>query len=235
VELQRFQLTSEKTRLELDLSSALPLVLCDAGRLQQILMNLISNARHALLGEKAAGVIRVRTRIADSGHVILEVSDSGPGIPEARRHRIFDPFFTTKPSGLGTGLGLSIVMGLVRQNHGNIQVHSGAGQGATFSIDFPAHAGPAAWKPSPHSPSACANPAKPALVSYDQYLIRATQPQILPTQQQSSPHNNRKKTSRLAPQKKRRPSFRAKRGISLRLLRGRKSSSRSGCSVFLPL
>jgi len=86
VELQRFQLTSEKTRLELDLSSALPLVLC-AGWLQRILMNLISNARHALLGEKAAGVIRVRTRTADSGHVILEISDSGPGIPEARRQQ----------------------------------------------------------------------------------------------------------------------------------------------------
>ena len=80
----------------------------------------------------------MRTRIADSGRVILEVSDSGPGISEADRHRIFDPFFTTKPAGIGTGLGLSIVTGLVRQNGGNIKEQSAAGQGATFSIDLPA-------------------------------------------------------------------------------------------------
>jgi CheY-like chemotaxis protein len=107
-------------------------------------MNLISNARDALLESKPGGVISVRTRLADSGRVILEVSDSGPGIPEAHRHRVFDPFFTTKPSGIGTGLGLSIVMGLVRQNRGNIRLLSAAGQGATFSIDFPAADGASA-------------------------------------------------------------------------------------------
>ena len=137
-DLQRFQLASEKIHLELELSPSLPSVLCDERQFQQILNNLISNARHALLSDKPGGVIFLRTRLADSGRVLLEVADSGPGIPEAHRHRIFEPFFTTKPSGVGTGLGLSIVMGLVRQNGGNIKVLSSAGQGATFILDFAA-------------------------------------------------------------------------------------------------
>ena len=153
VELQRFQLASEKIRLDLDLAPALPPVRGDSGQLQQILMNLISNARHALRDRKPRAIIRVRTCISDSGRVIVEVSDSGPGIPEAHRHRIFDPFFTTKPAGLGTGLGLSIVMGLVQQNGGNIRLQNAVGQGATFSIDFPAaNAAPAL--PVPDRPAA---------------------------------------------------------------------------------
>ncbi|HEY6128943.1 MAG TPA: ATP-binding protein [Candidatus Acidoferrum sp.] len=138
VELLRFQLASEKIRLELDLSSSLPAVLCDGDQLHQILTNLISNARHAVLTKTPPGSVFVRTRAAVNGRVIVEVADSGPGIPEADQQRIFDPFFTTKPAGIGTGLGLSIVMGLVRQNHGNIRVRSAPGEGATFSIDLPA-------------------------------------------------------------------------------------------------
>ena len=137
-ELERIQLASEKIHLELDLAAALPPVLADPGQLQQILMNLISNARHALLELKRAGTIFVRTSVSQSSRVLIEVSDTGPGIPEAHRHHIFDPFFTTKPAGIGTGLGLSIVMGLVRQNDGNIRMQSPPGKGATFHIDFPA-------------------------------------------------------------------------------------------------
>jgi CheY-like chemotaxis protein len=118
----------------------LPKVFADSGQVQQILMNLLSNARHALFLDKPGGVIFVRTRAADSGRVLMEVADSGPGIPEAHRHRIFDPFFTTKPAGIGTGLGLSIVLGLARQNGGNIRLHSAPGAGATFVVDFPAAA-----------------------------------------------------------------------------------------------
>jgi signal transduction histidine kinase/CheY-like chemotaxis protein len=138
VELERFQLASEKIHLQLDLAAALPPVLADPGQLQQILLNLISNARHALLELKRSGAILVRTSVNQSSCVMIEVSDTGPGIPEAHRHRIFDPFVTTKPAGIGTGLGLSIVMGLVRQNDGNIRMQSPPGKGATFLIDFPA-------------------------------------------------------------------------------------------------
>ena len=138
VELDRFQLASEKIHLQLDLAPSLPPALADAGQLQQILMNLISNSRHALLEQKRPGTISVRTFLAQSSRVAIEVSDTGPGIPEAHRHHIFDPFFTTKPAGIGTGLGLSIVMGLVRQNDGNIRMLSPPGKGATFLIEFPA-------------------------------------------------------------------------------------------------
>ena len=137
-ELERFQLASDKIHLQLDLAAVLPQVLADPGQLQQVLMNLISNARHALLELKRPGTILVRTSVNQSSRVLIEVSDTGPGIPEAHRHHIFDPFFTTKPAGIGTGLGLSIVMGLVRQNDGNIRMQSPPGKGATFLIDFPA-------------------------------------------------------------------------------------------------
>ncbi|MDW8071645.1 MAG: HAMP domain-containing sensor histidine kinase, partial [Anaerolineae bacterium] len=69
--------------------------------------------------------------------ILLSVSDTGVGIPEAIRDRIFDPFFTTKPPGKGTGLGLSIVAGIVRAHHGEIVLQSSEGKGTTFTIMFP--------------------------------------------------------------------------------------------------
>jgi len=165
IELQRFQLAAENIRLELELSSGLPPIVGDSGQLQQILMNLISNSRHALMEQNGAGIIFVRTRRDESGRVLLEVADTGPGIPEAHRHRIFDPFFTTKPAGIGTGLGLPIVMGLVHQNDGNIEVRSLPGEGATFTIDFPP-ASPEMPFHAPEFPAALSTlPAAPAAAS----------------------------------------------------------------------
>jgi PAS domain S-box-containing protein len=137
VEENRFQLASEKIRVELDLAPDLPAVLGDTGQLQQVLLNLIANSRHALLEQQGPGTISFHTRVSESGRVLLEVSDSGPGIPEALRHRVFDPFFTTKPEGVGTGLGLSIVVGLIRQHGGQIRLQAPRNRGATFLIDFP--------------------------------------------------------------------------------------------------
>jgi two-component system NtrC family sensor kinase len=95
--------------VELDLDEALPFVLGDAGQLQQVLMNLIGNARQAIEQRGNGGTIRLSTKCIDSGrHAQLEVSDDGPGIPPEIASRIFDPFFTTKPTGIGTGLGLAI-------------------------------------------------------------------------------------------------------------------------------
>lgn len=140
VDLHRFQLASEQIRVELDLARSLPAMAGDAGQLQQVLVNLIENSRHALLEQHRAGTISFQTSTSDSGRVLLQVSDTGPGIPEALRNRVFDPFFTTKPSGLGTGLGLSIVAGLVRQHGGHIRLAQRPGSGATFVMDFPAAA-----------------------------------------------------------------------------------------------
>jgi signal transduction histidine kinase len=96
-------------------------------------MNLCMNAVQAM---PKGGTLTVRTR-GGSRHVIIEVEDTGPGIPADHLHRIWDPFFTTKPVGQGTGLGLSITQRIVTRHGGTIRVESSAGQGARFAIDLP--------------------------------------------------------------------------------------------------
>src|SRR5262249_38377800 len=140
MELLKFSLTAERVHVELALDSNIPLVHGDAGQLQQVLMNLVGNARQAIEQQARGGTIRLSTRHLDRRRVLLEVSDDGPGIPEAIRARIFDPFFTTKPAGVGTGLGLAIVLGIVREHGGQVYARSPKGQGATFSIHLPASA-----------------------------------------------------------------------------------------------
>jgi CheY-like chemotaxis protein len=139
MDLQKIRLASENVNVALDLDEALPFVLGDAGQLQQVLMNLIGNARQALEQRGNGGTIRLSTKCIDSGrHAQLEVSDDGPGIPPEIASRIFDPFFTTKPAGMGTGLGLAIVHGVVREHGGRVMVASPPGGGAIFTLEFPA-------------------------------------------------------------------------------------------------
>ena len=134
VELQQAGLVQEHIRLEIDLDSSWPLVHGDAGQLQQVLMNLMGNARQALNHTGKSGSIRVRTKQIGDQRVLLEVADDGPGIPAETLGRIFDPFFTTKPAGVGTGLGLAIVLGIVREHGGHVNVASPPNGGAIFSI-----------------------------------------------------------------------------------------------------
>jgi signal transduction histidine kinase/CheY-like chemotaxis protein len=138
MELQRFHLAAEKIRVELELDPVLPFVHGDAGQLQQVLINLLGNARQALEEQSQGGVIRIRTKRISERRVLLEVEDSGPGIPQAIQARIFDPFFTTKPAGVGTGLGLAIVLGVVREHGGHVRVKSPPQGGALFQIELPA-------------------------------------------------------------------------------------------------
>jgi len=138
LELQRFNTKAGNIRVQLDLDPVLPFVQGDAGQLQQVLMNLIANARHAIEEQGKGGTIRVKTRRVAEKRVLLEVSDDGPGIPQPIQARIFDPFFTTKPAGVGTGLGLSIVLGIVREHGGKLHLTSNLGQGTVFSIELPA-------------------------------------------------------------------------------------------------
>ena len=137
IDLQRFSLAAERIRMEVSLDATLPDLLGDPGQLQQVLINLIGNARHAIESQGHCGTIRVRTYRTHDERVRLEVSDSGPGIPEEIMARIFDPFFTTKPPGVGTGLGLSIVMRLVREHGGQVIVSSPRGSGAIFVVELP--------------------------------------------------------------------------------------------------
>ena len=128
----------KEVHLELDLGP-LPRVTCYAARINQVVMNLLTNAIDAC---SDGGTVIVRTRAADPG-VRIEVSDNGSGIDAKHRDQIFDPFFTTKPVGQGTGLGLSISYGIVQDHGGTIEVDSTVGQGTTFTIHLPLRAKPA--------------------------------------------------------------------------------------------
>ena len=118
-----------------DLDSELPQVTGDPGQLQQVLTNLLLNAADAMRGQ---GVITITTRPSpDGGEVVLNLTDTGCGIPADRLEKIFEPFYTTKPVGKGTGLGLSIVYGVIQRHGGTIEVESEPGEGTTFSIRLP--------------------------------------------------------------------------------------------------
>lgn len=107
----------------------------DAQRMQEVFINLIINAAQAI-GRQ--GQITI-TAIADTAmeEVVIEINDTGQGIPEKNQAKIFDPFFTTKEEGQGTGLGLSVVYGIIQQHQGNITVQSTPGQGTSFFIHLP--------------------------------------------------------------------------------------------------
>ncbi|MCA9791862.1 MAG: GAF domain-containing protein [Candidatus Eremiobacteraeota bacterium] len=123
-------------RLEKRLSEV-PLVRANRTELQQVLTNLIINAKDAvLLPEASDTLVTVFSRF-DGEKVLLEVVDTGPGVSPELQDRIFDPFFTTKDVGQGTGLGLSVSLELVERNGGNLSLRSQVGRGATFSIALP--------------------------------------------------------------------------------------------------
>src|SRR5262249_31760091 len=105
------------------------------GKLQQVLLNLLSNARDAVEG---GGHITVRTARRDE-RVVLEVTDDGVGIADEDLPHIFDPFFTTKGRGKGTGLGLSISYGIVREHRAGMPVETVPGEFTRFRVDLPVH------------------------------------------------------------------------------------------------
>ena len=120
-----------------DLENSLPAIQGNAGRLQQVFLNLFLNAKDAMNG---GGTLQVATQNGDS--VSVRVSDTGSGIAQEHIHRIYDPFFTTKTStaegqNRGTGLGLSVTYGIIQEHAGNIRVDSRPGEGTTFTLDFP--------------------------------------------------------------------------------------------------
>ena len=125
------QLTKERIVLEKNLAPGLPKIAGSANHLEQVLVNLLTNAREAMV---SGGTLLVESR---RGHEMIEirVSDTGPGIPPEVMARIFDPFFTTKEE--GTGLGLSISYGIVREHGGTITIESRPGGGSTFIIQLP--------------------------------------------------------------------------------------------------
>jgi CheY-like chemotaxis protein/nitrogen-specific signal transduction histidine kinase len=177
-------LLGEDVELRLELEASGCHVMLAPGQLEQILMNLCTNARHAMpMGGRL--VIRTSQQMIEHDdprraagllagpHVELAVSDSGSGMPPETREKIFEPFFTTKEKGAGTGLGLSAVYGIVRQNSGHIEVESEVGAGSTFRILLPRIRPSQVGFRTPATPVLHGSGEK-VLVVEDDELVRAT-------------------------------------------------------------
>ena len=126
------------TDVELNLGEV-PVIKCNGGQINQVLLNIIVNAAQAISAQKRSdrGKITIRT-YHDCDYVVCEISDDGPGIPKDILPKIFDPFYTTKPAGKGTGLGLSVSYDLVKNKHnGLLEVQSQLGHGTTFRVTLP--------------------------------------------------------------------------------------------------
>jgi len=137
------QLKVRGIRVEWLVDEQLPMIMGDPGRLEQVMINLLLNARDAIEEKwdaapaaEADKVIRLTSARRD-GHVVVEVCDSGAGIPDHIREKIFEPFYTTKKVGQGTGLGLSISYGIIQECNGQIYARSNPEGGACFVVEFP--------------------------------------------------------------------------------------------------
>ncbi len=137
------RLIGPDVRLVIEPGPSLGHIHADPGQIEQVVMNLVINARDAM---PQGGTLTIATRNAEGGtpseggpaaSVVLSVSDTGTGMDEETRSRIFEPYFTTKESGKGTGLGLATVHGIVSQSGGRIEVDSVVGMGSTFHLHFP--------------------------------------------------------------------------------------------------
>jgi signal transduction histidine kinase/ActR/RegA family two-component response regulator len=175
-------LLAERTELRPALASDLALAWVDPSQVEQVILNLVVNARDAM---PDGGAIRISTSNVVLGdgapagwpeskpgrYVRMDIADSGTGIPDDVLPQIFEPFFTTKPAGSGTGLGLSVVYGIIRQSGGRVSVSSTVGRGTTVTIDLPAAAprtaGRAATGPAPAETG-----TETVLVAEDEQAVR---------------------------------------------------------------
>lgn len=133
-------LVSEQLKLRnisiiLELNEALPSILCQSIQIEQVLINLLHNARDALDNQKTKKIY-LRSYMLDS-QVVIEVEDTGEGIPVDIADKVFDPFFTTKAVGKGTGLGLSISYGIIKEHNGLLEAGPHQGRGALFRVKLP--------------------------------------------------------------------------------------------------
>ncbi len=144
LELAAYQIEKSKIELKVNLCDDLPMLSGSMNGLEQIIVNLLLNAKDAVedkmrgtsKGQK--GLIEIATRIhPDGDYAIVEVSDNGEGIPDEHISQIFNPFYTTKQSGKGTGLGLSVSLGIAQAHGGFIDIDTKVGRGSTFSLILP--------------------------------------------------------------------------------------------------
>ena len=183
--------------LHLDLAPHTPRVLADATQVEQALLNLCTNAIHAMEPGPGQVTIRLaplmpdarlreRLRLPSGPYLCLSVHDSGQGMDAATLQRIFEPFFTTKPVGQGTGLGLAVVHGVMRTHEGAVDVQSQPGQGSTFSLYFPALRGAEAINPFHDThPAATASPPTAVPATGDRRTAASATPPAPEAQGQS--------------------------------------------------
>lgn len=144
--LRAYQLRVDNIAVVLELDANLPMTVADPYQMQQVILNLINNAHHAMTERGKTGKITLRTGLsmAQNGtmtrqkpHLFFSIADTGVGISERALNKIFDPFYTTKPVGQGTGLGLSICYGIVKEHGGRIWAESEMGVGTTVTVELP--------------------------------------------------------------------------------------------------
>ncbi|MBP1610394.1 MAG: signal transduction histidine kinase, nitrogen specific, NtrB, partial [Acidobacteria bacterium] len=138
IELRNYEFQVNNIEIIRDLDRNMVKTIADGHQLQQVFLNVITNAEQAMLEAHGSGRLLIRTRADSQGNrITVEIVDNGPGIPESNLIKIFDPFFTTKEVGKGTGLGLSLSYGIIKEHGGNIYVSSRLGEGSTFVIELP--------------------------------------------------------------------------------------------------
>ncbi|PYP56294.1 MAG: hypothetical protein DMD40_11410 [Gemmatimonadetes bacterium] len=180
-QLLKNQLLAARIELTLTFEPGLPEVEVHANQVKQVFVNIINNAAQAIASTRAregGGRIEIATKCEPDG-LSVNISDNGPGIPEAVAQRVFEPFFSTKSEGEGTGLGLSISLGIVKEHGGNITVDpggAGSGRGATFSVELPTGVR-AALSPLPRG--AESEPAPPERQEHLRVLVVDDEPHIL--------------------------------------------------------
>ena len=144
LELINHRLKKDMILLEIDLPQDLPMVFCDSHQIQQVLLNILSNARYALNDRYPRQ--SPNKKLIINGSIIthskkkfvrVTLTDHGVGIEQDLIDRVFDPFYSTKPEGKGTGLGLSISHGLMQDNKGSLRIHSEFGVSTSLLVDLP--------------------------------------------------------------------------------------------------
>jgi len=154
------------TQLEPELAS----VMADAGQIEQVVMNLVVNARDAMPRGGKLSITTSNIKTLNGRYVRLAVSDTGEGMTDEIRARVFEPFFTTKPLGLGSGLGLATAYGIVEQANGQIRVESSPGQGSSFSVILPVN--DATDTPQPLIPRERPRGTETVLLAEDEDAVR---------------------------------------------------------------
>ncbi|MFZ5515432.1 MAG: response regulator [Candidatus Zhuqueibacterota bacterium] len=138
LELRLFQFKKDNIGIDKEFAPGIPRLYVDFHQLQQVFLNILTNAHHELMEKTGERRITIRTK-AEHGKAIISISDNGRGIPSSIVTKIFDPFFTTKDPGKGTGLGLSICSGIIDNHDGKITVENLPDSGACFHLELPIH------------------------------------------------------------------------------------------------